>query len=542
MIKISIFNILNKFYYNFKRSFRNIYQNSNLYENKISKTNDNQLEYKPSPYLLSSIIKYQNKKYKVEDFSINSIWKEDLNKKDFNKLHNFFWFFSLDLKSSKKYSQSIISNWIKYNNKYNQKSWEVDVTSKRIISWLSNHQLTYENSDNEYRSIFDHIIQKQTNHLLNEVRNSENFENKMIICAAIILTGLAYKDEKGYLENGLNILKKIIKSSIDNEGFPKSRNIKQLVFYLKYIIIIREWFKESQSIVPDFIDENIYYLGSCYACVWQNIKQDLLFNGNYISENEKFDQYLKRFGYKFKNENKELAGYSILRNKKIVLCMDIGSSPNKNFSSNYQSGALSFEIISNQKKLITNCGYFSDINKKYNKLSRSSALHNTLIIEDFSSCDFKKINSNYILTNGVKVVKNNTIFEENYWKISGYHEGYLKKFGIIHEREIEFYPEQEKFIGTDKILRKKPNRKIKFDIRFQLNPISKVMKTQDNKYILIELEDEGWKFNCDDFDKNIDNGLYFGNKNSYIENQNIFISGINNEEKQVIKWEISKLK
>ena len=186
MIKISIFNILNKFYYNFKRSFRNIYQNSNLYENKISKTNDNQLEYKPSPYLLSSIIKYQNKKYKVEDFSINSIWKEDLNKKDFNKLHNFFWFFSLDLKSSKKYSQSIISNWIKYNNKYNQKSWEVDVTSKRIISWLSNHQLTYENSDNEYRSIFDHIIQKQTNHLLNEVRNSENFENKMIICAAII--------------------------------------------------------------------------------------------------------------------------------------------------------------------------------------------------------------------------------------------------------------------------------------------------------------------------------------------------------------------
>ena len=542
MIKIRIFNVLNNFYYDFRKSFRNIYQNSNLYENKISKTNNNQLEYKPSPYLLSSLIKYQNKKYKVEDFSINSIWKQDLDKRDLNKLHNFFWFFSLDLKSSKKSSQSIISNWIKNNKKYDQKIWEVDVTAKRIISWLSNHQLTYENSDIEYRSIFDHIIKKQTNHLVNEIKNSKNFENKMIICSAIILTGLAYKDEKGYLETGLSILKKIIKSSIDNEGFPKSRNIKQLVFYLKYIIIIREWFKESQNIIPDFIDENIYYLGSCYSYVWQNVKQDLLFNGNYISENEKFDQYLKRFGYKFKNENKEIAGYCILRDKKTVLSMDIGSSPNKNFSYNYQSGALSFEIISNQKKLITNCGYFSDVNKKYNKLSRSSALHNTLIVEDFSSCDFKRIDSNYVLTNGVKVVKNNTIFEENYWKISAFHEGYLKKFGIIHEREIEFYPEQEKFIGTDKILRKNPNRKIKFDIRFQLHPISKVMKTQDNRDILIELEDEGWKFNCDNFDKNIDNGLYFGNKNSYTENQNIFISGINNEEKQIIKWEISKLK
>ena len=40
-------------------------------------------------------------------------------------------------------------------------------------------------------------------------------------------------------------------------------------------------------------------------------------NGNNISSNSEFDQYLKRFGYKFKNENKEIGGYAILYNKKI---------------------------------------------------------------------------------------------------------------------------------------------------------------------------------------------------------------------------------
>jgi uncharacterized heparinase superfamily protein len=98
-----------------------------------------------------------------------------------------------------------------------------------------------------------------------------------------------------------------------------------------------------------------------------------------------------------------------------------------------------------------------------------------------------------------------------------------------------------KFIGYDKLFRKSSNKEIKFDIRFHLDPNSKVMKTQDNKSILIELDEEGWKFSCDNFDINIDNGLYFGNKNSYKENQNIFISGMNNEKEQVIKWEISKL-
>jgi uncharacterized heparinase superfamily protein len=67
------------------------------------------------------------------------------------------------------------------------------------------------------------------------------------------------------------------------------------------------------------------------------------------------------------------------------------------------------------------------------------------------------------------------------------------------------------------------------------------MKTQDNKSILIELEDEGWKFNCENYDINIDNGLYLGIKNSYIENQNIFISGISTEDNKIIKWEITKI-
>ena len=541
MININLLNNLSNLYLNTKKNFRNIYKKSNLYDKKISRIKNKSFEYKPSPHLLSSIVNYQNKKYKIDDFALDSIWRSDINSQDYQKLNNFFWFFNLDLKSSKKETQSIISNWINRNNKFNEKSWDFDLTAKRIISWLSNHKLTYEDCNDEFKLKFDYSIQKQANYLLNEINNSSEFENKIIGCAAIILTGLAYNDHKNYLENGLNLLKKIIKSSIDNQGFPKSRSIKQLILYLKYFIIIREWFKESQNRIPEYIDENIYYLGQSYSFAWQNINQDIFFNGNYLSNNDEFNQYLKRFGYKFVNENKEHAGYAILKNKNILLVMDVGPSPIKKFSKDYQSGALSFEIISKGKKLINNSGYFPNKTSKFNKFSKSTSLQNTMIIEDNSSCDFiKNEKSEYIIKNGLKISKKNIVFEANYWKISASHDGYYKKFKLIHEREIEFYPEQEKFIGFDKIL-KKHKKNIKFDIRFHLNPNSKVMKTQDNKSILIELEDEGWRFSCDNFDINIDNGLYFGKKNSYIENQNIFISGITNKSEDTIKWEISKL-
>ena len=543
MINTNLLENISHFYLNISKSFKNIYQKSDFYENKISKVDNSNFEYKPSPYLLSSIVKYQKKKYRIDDFALDSIWQSDINLEDYKKLNNFFWFFSLDLKSSKKKTQSIIINWINRNNRFDKKSWEFDLLAKRVISWLSNHQLTYEDSDNEFKRKFNSSIQKQTNHLLNEINNSDKFEDKMIGCAAIILTGLAYNNHKNYLKNGLNLLKKIINLSIDNQGFPKSRSIKQLIFYLKYLILIKEWFKESQNTTPEFIDETIYYLGQSYCFIWQNVKQDILFNGNYISYNADFDQYLKRFGYEFINENKEHSGYAILRNKKITLAMDVGSSPIKKLSKDYQSGALSFEIISKGKKLISNSGYFTKKDNRYNKLSKSTALQNTLVIEDYSSCYFvKNQRSEYLIKQGLKVSKKNIVFEENYWKISASHDGYYKKFKLIHEREIEFYPEQEKFIGFDKILKKNTTKNIKFDIRFHLNPNSKVMKTNDNKTILIELEDEGWKFCCDNFNINIDNGLYFGNKNSYKENQNIFISGISNKIDENIKWEISKLK
>ena len=133
------------------------------------------------------------------------------------------------------------------------------------------------------------------------------------------------------------------------------------------------------------------------------------------------------------------------------------------------------------------------------------------------------------------------MFEKNYWKINASHDGYLKQYGVIHERWIEFYPEQIKFVGHDKMISKKGMKNLKFEIRFHLEPNIKIMKTQDNRSILIDLNGEGWKFNSANNNMNINDGLYFGKKDSFVDNQNIVISGMTNDENQTIKWEITKL-
>ena len=519
---------------------RKVYLKSNIYNKKISIIENHTLGYKPSLSILNCIIKYE-KKNKIEDYYVNAIWEKKINSKDLKKLHSFYWLFTIDLKSSKKITHSIIQNWIDKNKNYNSEIWEINTLSKRIISWIANSQLTYEDTSDEYKFIFNRIIIKQVNHLINEINRSEVFDNKMIGCTAIILTGISYNHEK-FISYGLNLLKKIINSSFDNEYFPKSRNIRQLVFYLKYFVLIRELLKESLNDIPEYLNEIIYYLGKAYNFSWGSIKESLLFNGNHVSDLSDFDKYLNLYKYKFSNERHELGGYSILKNKNIVIAMDSGSTPDKKYSNDYQSGPLSFEAIYKGKKIICNSGYFQNQNHKLNTISRSTVAHSTLILNNKSASTFKKKNKKTILENGLKSINNNIIYQKNFWSIKGSHNGYQKEFGIIHERAIEFFPESNKFLGKDKLIKKKNYIPASFEIRFHLMPNTKVTKTQDNRTVLIELENSGWKFFTNHGLIGIETGLYFGKKNTYSENQNIFISGNTQKEDQLIEWEISKIK
>ena len=542
MILKNTLTFISGFFFYINTQIRKFYLSSKLYNNKISKIEHKTLEYKSSPNLLDCIIKYEGKKKKIEDFYLNSIWvNERINEKDYKKLHSFFWLFSLDLKSSNKITQSIILNWIENNQNYNPKSWEIDTLSKRIISWLSNSKLSYENSDTIYKEQFNKNIKKQINHLINEISRSSLVDDKMIGCSAIILTGLSFKDEKN-LNYGLNLLKKIINSSFDSEGFPKSRNIRQLIFYLKYFILIREWLKESQTEIPEYLNEIIFYLGQAYSFTWQNINQSLLFNGNHIADNSDFDKYLKLHNYKFKSEANEYGGYIILKNKSVILSADIGSSPDKKFSNDYQSGSLSFEIYYKENKLISNSGYFQNFKHQLNSISKSTATHSTLTLDNRSSCKLKKDTDGYLkIEKDLKILKKTVVFEKNYWKIMASHDGYIKDYGIIHERQIEFFPEANKFIGHDNLLKKSNFKSSDFEIRFHFDPNAKITKTQEGKSILIELKNSGWKFTCEKHLIDIETGLYFGKKNSFAENQNIFISGVTQNEEQDVQWEIIKI-
>ena len=98
------------------------YYKTNFYNKKISKNIPTKYIFKPSPHIINCLISFNKKKIKIEDLSLNSIWKIDSNNKnEFEILHSFLWLNTLDIKTSKASAQNIIENWIENNNKFNEK-------------------------------------------------------------------------------------------------------------------------------------------------------------------------------------------------------------------------------------------------------------------------------------------------------------------------------------------------------------------------------------------------------------------------------------
>ena len=544
-IKLYFFSILRLLFL----SFRNFYFRSNFYNKKLINFVPDRIFYSPSTYLSAPLTTISNDFYKITDTSPDLIWKID--KKDklkFENLHSFLWLARIDRKKSKSITKDIIKSWINNFFNYEPYTWKMEITARRIIAWSSNTDITLENSDKVYKEKFFLSLIKQSNFLSKNINSLFYEPAKIICCAAIILSGIMFKENDANYKLGIKELEKFIRNYFDETGFPKSRNPEEIFICIKYLILIREWFKEAQKPIPDFLNDIIVKCGNCYAVLSCSNKQFPLFNGATEINHKDYDIFLKNLKYKFVSKNHEIANLIKVKKKKFEFFIDCGNPPPNNFTKYYQAGCLAFELIGNKQKVICNSGYGKYLPPKLNSLSRSTAAHSTLYINDTSSCIFQKNESiNKVYGNSLlekhKVIDKNYTEDKDFYSITAAHNGYEKKFGYIHSRSIKILKNEDKILGQDELKRTKNySKSLFYFVRFHIYPDIKIVKTKAGNSILISLPNgEGWSLRSKTNNFEIEKNIFLGNKNKIINNECISISGSINGEIILINWEIERV-
>ncbi len=499
----------------------------------------------PNPYLLSPLLNHKGFLIKISHEDVRNFWIKILKNKEKKNIHNFLWLNLVDRKNESKIIQKIIEEWILKYDKYKKDIWNDGLISLRIISWISNADVILNNNQKDFNESFYKCLLKQINFIRKNLKNTSDESKKISAISAIILSGLVFREYYSNYKLGLKELKKLIESFFDKNGFPKNRNFENLVTFAQYFVLIKEWIKNGQEIVPDYLEEIIEKNLVCLNSLNGPLKKLPLFNGSTEKNLENFLQYLNKLNYNSKKNLKSVGQVQIIKNKKSTLYFDSGEPPTYKLSKDYQSGPLSFEYSNDSDKIITNCGYGRKISKKIQLLSKFTSAQSTLCINNTSVVKFKKnrlINKAYgsTINNSFKIFDVDRLEDKTNITISATHNAYLDKFGYLHKRIIRFFKKNNDIIGNDLLIKKNGSSNVEFSIRFHLYPGINTVQTISGKSILLQInKNKSWVFSSENQKIDVEKSLFLGGRKA-LNTQCIVIYGKTEDENVNIEWKLKK--
>ena len=527
------------------RSLKELFFGSNYYNKLLDTDVPSSFLFNPNPYLLSPFLNHKDLLIKISNEDVRNFRISLFENKEKKSIHNFLWLNLIDRKNENEIIKKIIGEWIKKYCKYTKGIWDEDLTSLRVISWISNADLILNTNDKDFNKSFYKNIIRQTNFVKKNINNLNDENKKISSISLLVLSGLVFKEYYVYYKIGLKELKKFIEGYFDENGFPINRNFENLLTFVQYFILIKEWIKNAQEIVPEYLENIVEKNLVCLNSVNNPSKKLPLFNGSTDKSLSNFFLYLDKLNYSSKKNLKSVGQVQIVKNKKTALYFDSGEPPNYQLSKDYQSGPLSFEYSSDKDKIITNCGYGRRISKKFQILSKFTSGQSTLCIDDTSVVKFKKsnlINKAYgsTISNSFKIFDVERKEDKINIVISATHNAYLEKFGYLHKRKINFFKKSNSIEGSDYLIKKNEGINVGFSIRFHLYPGINTVRTLSGKSILLQTNaNKSWVFSSDELAIDLEKSLFFG-RNKALKNKCIVIYGKTMNQDVNVNWKLKK--
>ena len=527
------------------RSLKELFFGSNYYNKLLDTDVPSSFLFNPNPYLLSPFLNHKDLLIKISNEDVRNFRISLFENKEKKSIHNFLWLNLIDRKNENEIVKKIIGEWIKKYSKYTKGIWDEDLTSLRVISWISNADLILNTNDKDFNKSFYKNIIRQTNFVKKNINNLNDENKKISSISLLVLSGLVFKEYYVYYKIGLKELKKFIEDYFDENGFPKNRNFENLLTFVQYFILIKEWIKNAQEVVPEYLENIVEKNLVCLNSVNNPLKKLPLFNGSTDKSLSNFFLYLDKLNYSSKKNLKSVGQVQIVKNKKTALYFDSGEPPNYQLSKDYQSGPLSFEYSSDKDKIITNCGYGRRISKKFQILSKFTSGQSTLCIDDTSVVKFKKsnlINKAYgsTISNSFKIFDVERKEDKINIVISATHNAYLEKFGYLHKRKINFFKKSNSIEGSDYLIKKNEGINVGFSIRFHLYPGINTVRTLSGKSILLQTNgNKSWVFSSDELAIDLEKSLFFG-RNKALKNKCIVIYGKTMHQDVNVNWKLKK--
>lgn len=480
-----------------------------------------------------------------------NFWHKDLLKASpaFQRYaHSFHWLQDLaqtnDQAKARDAAETIIGWWLPVGENWNRDIWEAETTARRLINWLSHAPLILSSLDLVYRSKVLHSMACQTRHLMRVQADAAKGLPQVYTACALTLAGLLVPGGEAWFAKGHRLLERTVKNFILADGGPVSRNASDAIRTMQLLVMIRSAYVETNNDLPPWVQITLDRIAPYIRAMRHADGAFAQIGGVSAEGGHGTDAILAASEAKGKAiDNAAHAGIQRLQQKAGCIVMDCGTPPAFSMSAKAHASTGSFEFSSGQERLIVNMGPAANTGAmaQLSNLCRSTAAHSALVISDTNSTE---VRPDGLLGKGV--TETLTIREnlEDGVRVALLHDGYLKRYGVKHERAIVLSQDGKRLSGSDKLfgpkLKKLAGQKI--ELRFHLHPGVEALLAPDGRVSLETRSGKLWIFDVDEGEASVEDSLYIPQPDSPTKSRQIVVRVPVGEDKPPIcNWVFSEM-
>lgn len=422
-------------------------------------------------------------------------------------LHSFAWLRDLSSVATRiqatPIAEDLMRRWLDaHADKVSEPAWRADLWGRRILFWTAHAPLILSSTDLVYRSRMLNTLARGARHIDRGAEKMAPGAPRVAALCGVVAAGLLIAGGDARRGSTEAALIKALSASVFDDGGSVARSPLAQLDIIMLLTMLRETYDSRRLEPPAALFEVLNRMVPALLGVCHGDKGLSSWQGGGPVTGEALGQILEATGVRARPLRQARDwGYQRLAAGPAVLIMDAAPPPVARLVEGGCASTLAFEFSDGPHRLVVNCGgartAVVQLPAALADGLRTTAAHSTLIVGDSNST---AIHPDGTLGRGVAEVELARQESDAGSRIEASHDGYARRFGFVHRRQLVLGSDGRDLRGEDMLLPVGRRRKIAttaFAIRFHLGQGVQVSPTADGMAALLRLPGGAlWQFRC----------------------------------------------
>ena len=439
------------------------------------------------------------------------------------ELHGFGWLDHMAAagdREARTAAQGWVSDWIALYGRGHGPGWAPDLTGRRVIRWINHALFLTAGREGDANAAFFAALGAQTAFLARRWQVAAPGLARFEAVTGLLYAGLSLIGMERHIPLATEALARACGQDIDPDGAIPGRNPEELLEIFTLLAWAAQALADAGKEIPPALSAAIQRTAPVLRALRHTDGGLARFHGGGRGMEGRLDHALVATGNtaagNITARPARAMGYARLDGGRTSVIVDAAPPPGGAALAQAHASALAFELTSNRRALVVNCGSGRTFGPEWEKAGRATLSHSTLSIDGFSSARFARAarpdESTPPLLDGPRSVSCH-ISRESYASAALLsHDGYVPTHGLTHIRNLDLSADGRALLGEDTLAALDQAHRKRFDqvlaanklqgipyaLRFHLHPDADASLDMNGAAVSVALPSgEIWVFRFD---------------------------------------------